>query len=153
MRHLRKVNKLGRTSEQRAALLKSLAIALIGNKKLVTTVAKAKALRKYVEPMVNRAKEDSTHNRRLVFSSLGHKESIAELFDQIGPKAKNRPGGYTRVLKIGTRSGDGAEMAMIELVDYNDVKPAGGAAKAKKTRRSKSRKKPDEAGSSEQAAE
>jgi large subunit ribosomal protein L17 len=153
MRHLRKVNKLGRTSEQRAALLKSLAIALIGNKKLVTTVAKAKALRKYVEPMVNRAKEDNTHNRRLVFSTLGHKESITELFDQIGPKAKNRPGGYTRVLKIGTRSGDGAEMAMIELVDYNDVKPSGSAAKAKKTRRSRSKKKAEDGSTAEASAE
>jgi large subunit ribosomal protein L17 len=141
MRHQRKVNKLGRTSEQRAALLKSLAIALLGNKKLVTTVTKAKELRKYVEPMVNRAKEDTTHNRRLVFSSLGHKETITELFNEIGPKAKNRPGGYTRVLKLGNRSGDGAEMALIELVDYNDVKPADIAAKTKKTRRGRSKAK------------
>lgn len=140
MRHLKKINKLSRTSEQRSALLKSLAVALIEKKKLVTTVAKAKELRKYVEPMVTRAKEDTTHNRRIVFSDLNHKESMKELFGEIGPKAKNRPGGYTRIIKIGNRSGDAAEMALIELVDYNDVKPETSASKVKKTRRSRSKK-------------
>ncbi len=143
MRHLRKVNKLGRTSEQRSALLKSLAVALIEHKQLVTTVAKAKELRKYIEPMVTRAKDDNTHNRRIVFSDLNHKESIKVLFGEIGPKSKERPGGYTRIIKMGNRSGDGAELAVIELVDYNDVRPTDTAAKTKKTRRSRSKKSTD----------
>lgn len=147
MRHQRKVNKLSRTSEQRAALLKSLAVALIEHKQLVTTVAKAKELRKYIEPMVTRAKEDNTHNRRIVFSDLNHKDSLKVLFGEIGPKSKDRPGGYTRIIKMGNRSGDGAELAVIELVDYNDVKPADLANKAKKTRRSRSKKKSEEAAS------
>jgi large subunit ribosomal protein L17 len=140
MRHQNRISKLGRDKESRVALLKSLAIALLESKKLITTVAKAKALRSYIEPIITRSKEDSTHNRRLVFSLLNHKESIDLLFGEVGPKAATRPGGYTRVLKTGNRAGDGAEMAVIELVDYNDVKPADKAAKAKKTRRGRSKK-------------
>lgn len=119
MRHRRKVNKLGRKAEHREALLSNLAVALIMNKRIKTTVAKAKALRQYIEPLITRAKEDSTHNRRIVFSYLKNKYAVTELFREIAKKVEDRPGGYTRVLKLGFRKGDGAEMALIELVDYN----------------------------------
>jgi len=122
--------------------MRALATALInsiheGNNrgKIITTVAKAKELRGFIEPLITRAKSDTHHNRRQVFSKLQDNKSTSLLFDEIGPKAKDRPGGYTRVLKLGFRQGDGAEMAMIELVDYNDVKPEGSGGKRKRTRR------------------
>ncbi len=121
MRHGKKVNHLGRKSAHRKALLRNLAIALIEHKRINTTLAKAKALRKFVEPLVTKSKTDTMHSRRVVFSYLQNKEAIKELFSIVGPKVGERPGGYVRVIKTGFRKGDGAEMAMIELVDFNDV--------------------------------
>src|SRR6478609_6638027 len=120
MRHGDKVNNLGRKTAHRHALMMNLTISLIQYKRIFTTLAKAKALRGYVEPLVNRSKENTTHNRRTVFSYLNDKKSCEELFSTIGPKVANRPGGYTRIIKTGFRPGDSAEMAMIELVDFND---------------------------------
>lgn len=139
MRHGDKIKNLSRTKAHRKALLENLAIALIMHKRIVTTLAKAKALRVYVEPLITRAKDNSTHNRRIVFSYLQDKEATKELFDVIGGKIAGRPGGYTRVIKLGIRPGDNAEQGMIELVDFNDVygKTAAKAEEpAKKTRRS-----------------
>ena len=138
MRHGDKVNNLGRTSAHRKALLSNLASQLIEHKRIVTTQAKAKALRVYVEPLITKSKNDTTHNRRTVFSYLQNKESIKELFDVISEKVAGRPGGYTRIIKLAPRMGDAAEMAMIELVDFNTVynKDAKSTA-AKKTRRSR----------------
>jgi large subunit ribosomal protein L17 len=121
MRHGDKVNNLGRKTAHRHALMMNLAVALLRHKRIFTTVAKAKALRGYVEPLISRSKENTTHNRRLVFSLLRDKDIINELFTVIGGKVGNRPGGYTRVIKTGFRPGDSAEMALIELVDFNDV--------------------------------
>ncbi|MBC6992574.1 50S ribosomal protein L17 [Lewinella lacunae] len=137
MRHGKKVNHLGRTSAHRKALLSNLAIALITHKRINTTLAKAKALRVYAEPLITKAKTNDTHNRRMVFSYLQNKEAIIELFDVVAPKVANRPGGYLRVIKTGFRQGDGAEMAMIELVDFNDVynKEGKAAGKSKRSRR------------------
>ncbi len=139
MRHGKKVNHLGRTSSHRKALLMNLANALITHKRIKTTVAKAKSLRIYVEPLLNRGKVDTTHNRRIVFSYLQQKEVITELFGPVAAKIGDRAGGYTRIIRLGERYGDAAEMAMIELVDFNelllgDKKEAG--AKKKRTRRS-----------------
>lgn len=125
MRHGKKVNHLGRKSAHRKALLRNLAIALIEHKRINTTLAKAKALRKFVEPLVTKSKTDTMHSRRVVFSYLQNKEAIKELFGIVGPKVGERPGGYVRVIKTGFRKGDGAEMAMIELVDFNDVYSVG----------------------------
>lgn len=125
MRHRKKGKKLGRTSPHRKRTLQSLSNALIENKRITTTVAKAKALRPFVEPLITRAKEDTEHNRRQVFRHLQNKEMVSELFGEVAERVGNRPGGYTRVIQLGQRSGDGAELALIELVDYNDVKPAG----------------------------
>lgn len=136
MRHLVKGKKLGRNAAQRKHLLRSLAISLIMEQRIKTTLSKAKELRTFVEPLITRAKEDTMHNRRTVFSKLNHKEAVTKLFDEIGPMAVDRPGGYTRVLKAGFRQGDAADMALIELVDFNDVKPEGTDKKRKKTRRS-----------------
>lgn len=119
MRHGDKINNLGRKREHRKALLRNLALSLIKHKRLVTTVAKAKALRRYIEPLLTKAKKDTQANRRLLFSYLHDKEAIKELYGTIAPAIMDRPGGYTRVLKLGFRQGDGAEMAMIELVDFN----------------------------------
>lgn len=119
MRHGKRVNHLGRTSSHRKAMLSNMAVSLIKNKKLVTTLAKAKALRSFVEPLINRSKEDTTHNRRTVFAYLQDKHAVTELFREISTKVAERPGGYTRILKLGFRKGDGAEIALIELVDYN----------------------------------
>lgn len=146
MRHGDKVNNLGRKTAHRHALMMNLAISLIQHKRIFTTLAKAKALRGYVEPIISRSKENTTHNRRLVFSLLRDKESITELFGTVGGKVGNRPGGYTRVIKTGFRPGDSAEMAMIELVDFNDLytqnKNAGKTAEPKKkTRRAGTTKK------------
>lgn len=144
MRHGDKVNNLGRKKAHRDALLMNLSNQLIEYKRIVTTVAKAKALRIYVEPLITKSKENTTHQRRVVFSHLQSKEAIKELFDVISPKIAGRPGGYTRIIKLGARTGDNAEMAMIELVDYNEIYGKGkGEAKepAKRTRRAGSRKK------------
>ena len=144
MRHGDKVNNLGRKKAHRDALLMNLSNQLIEYKRIVTTVAKAKALRIYVEPLITKSKENTTHQRRVVFSHLQSKEAIKELFDVISPKIAGRPGGYTRIIKLGARTGDNAEMAMIELVDYNEIYGKGkGEVKepAKRTRRAGSRKK------------
>lgn len=124
MRHRKKGKKIGRTSPHRKRTLQALSNALIENKRITTTVAKAKALRPFVEPLITRAKEDTQHNRRQVFRHLQSNDAIEELFGEVSERVGDRPGGYTRILKIGQRSGDGAELAMIELVDYNDVPPA-----------------------------
>lgn len=138
MRHGDKTKNLGRTASHRRALLNNLTIQLIEHKRLTTTLAKAKSLRMYAEPIINRAKEDSTHNRRLVFSYLQSKEAIKELFSTVSEKIANRPGGYTRIIKLAPRMGDAAEMAMIELVDFNELYTKDSAdAGAKKTRRSR----------------
>ncbi len=138
MRHGDKINNLGRTSAHRRALMSNLACQLIEHKRITTTLAKAKSLRGYVEPMITRAKNDSMHNRRIVFSYLQDKAAINELFTVIGDKVSARPGGYTRIIKLQQRAGDAADMAMIELVDFNTI--YGKEAKAvgaKKTRRSR----------------
>ena len=124
MRHRKKGQKLGRTSSHRKRTLQALSNALIENKRITTTVAKAKALRPFVEPLITRAKEDTQHNRRQVFRHLQSNDAIEELFSEVSERVGDRPGGYTRIIKLGQRSGDGAELAMIELVDYNDVQPA-----------------------------
>ena len=136
MRHGKKVNHLGRTYAHRQAMLSNMAASLILNKRINTTVAKAKALKKYVEPLITKSKEDSTHSRRMVFGYLQSKDAVTELFRNISQKVGDRPGGYTRILKTGFRIGDGAEMCMIELVDYNEnmLKDAKKATK-KATRR------------------
>jgi large subunit ribosomal protein L17 len=141
MRHLVKGSKLGRKTGHRKATLRSLACSLIEKHRIQTTVPKAKALRTFIEPIITRAKDDTQHNRRQVFSKLQNKHAVSLLFDEVGPKAKDRPGGYTRVLKTGFRAGDGAEQAMIELVDYNDIKPEGTGSKRKRTRRAGRKKK------------
>lgn len=146
MRHGDKVNNLGRKTAHRHALMANLAASLIEHKRIITTLAKAKALRGYVEPLVTRSKENTTHNRRVVFSYLQNKEAVTELFSVVGGKVGDRPGGYTRIIKTGFRPGDAAEMALIELVDFNEIytqnKNAAKAAEPKKkTRRSSAAKK------------
>lgn len=139
MRHGRKINHLGRTSSHRHALLKNMSISLILNKRITTTVAKAKALRQYVEPLLNRAKEDTTHSRRIVFDYLQSKEAVQALFDEVAQKIAGRNGGYTRIIRLAPRQGDNAEMCLIELVDYNTF--LGGEKKEKvKTRRGRRKK-------------
>lgn len=149
MRHGDKINNLGRTASHRKALLKNLASQLITHKRITTTLAKAKALRKFIEPLITKAKENTTHQRRIVFSYLQDKEAVTELFGPIAEKVGGRPGGYTRIIKLGIRVGDNAETAMIELVDYNEIYGKGkGEVKeaAKRTRRSgSSKKKADDA--------
>ncbi|MTI89407.1 MAG: 50S ribosomal protein L17 [Balneolaceae bacterium] len=136
MRHRVKGRKLSRTAAHRKSTMQALTMALVKEHRIVTTVAKAKELRGFVEPLITRAKEDTHHNRRQVFSKVQNKEVVNLLFNEVGPKAKDRPGGYTRVIKAGFRKGDGAEMAVIELVDYNDIKPEGSSdTKRKRTRR------------------
>ena len=147
MRHGDKINNLGRTSSHRKALLKNLACELINHKRISTTLAKAKALRKFIEPLITKAKDNTTHQRRVVFSYLQNKEAVTELFGPIAEKVGGRPGGYTRIIKLGIRLGDNAETAMIELVDFNEIYGKGkGEVKeaAKKTRRGGSRKKAEE---------
>lgn len=121
MRHGKTINHLSRKASHRHALMMNLSIALITHKRIFTTVAKAKALKKHIEPLITKSKTNTTHSRRVVFSYLDHKESVAELFSTIAPKIADRPGGYTRVIRTGFRKGDGAEMAMIELVDFNEI--------------------------------
>lgn len=136
MRHGNKINKLGRTASHRKAMLSNMACSLIEHKRINTTLTKAKELKKYVEPLVTKSKSDNTHNRRIVFSYLKDKHAVAELFRDVAAKVADRPGGYTRIIKTGNRLGDNAEMAMIELVDYNTTYNQEKAAK-KTTRRSR----------------
>ena len=136
MRHGDKIKNLGRTSAHRSALLSNMACELIDHKRIVTTLAKAKSLRVYVEPIITRSKVDNMHNRRIVFSYLQDKAAINELFSVIGDKVANRPGGYTRIIKLQQRPGDAADMAMIELVDFNEIySKEAKTTTAKKTRR------------------
>lgn len=137
MRHGDKVNNLGRTASHRAAMLSNMATSLIMHKRIFTTLAKAKALRGYVEPMITKSKEDTTHNRRLVFSFLQEKDAIKELFGVVSDKVADRPGGYTRIIKMPRRQGDAADMAMIELVDFNEIYTKDAVDASKKTRRSR----------------
>lgn len=138
MRHNKKFNHLGRTASHRAAMLSNMACSLIKHKRINTTVAKAKALKMYVEPLLTKTKQDTTANRRVVFRYLQDKEVVTELFREVAVKIANRPGGYTRIIKTGNRLGDNAEMCFIELVDYNENMAK--AVEAKKTRRSRRRK-------------
>ncbi|MEQ9439464.1 MAG: 50S ribosomal protein L17 [Cyclobacteriaceae bacterium] len=137
MRHGKRINHLGRTSSHRKAMLSNMASSLIIHKRLTTTVAKAKALRKYVEPLITRSKVDSTHSRRVVFSYLQDKDSSRVLFDEVSARVAERPGGYTRIIKLGNRLGDNAEMCMIELVDFNELYNAEEKQKQSRTRRSR----------------
>ena len=144
MRHGDKIKNLGRTASHRKALLTNLAIELIQHKRIVTTLTKAKSLRTWIEPLITKAKDNSTHSRRVVFSYLQNKEAVAELFSTVAEKVASRPGGYTRILKLGIRTGDNAEKAMIELVDFNEIYGKGkgeAAVPAKKTRRAGGAKK------------
>ena len=151
MRHNKAVNHLGRQSGHRKAMLANMASSLILKKRITTTVAKAKALKPYLEPLVTKSKEDTTHNRRVVFSYLKDKNAVSELFRVIAPKIADRPGGYLRILHIGFRQGDAAEMALIEFVDFNEAALAGSTKKeAKKTTR-RSRAKKAEAAPAEEA--
>lgn len=145
MRHGNKINPLGRTRTHRSAMLSNMASSLIISKRITTTLAKAKELRHYLEPLVTKSKEDTTHSRRIVFGYLQNKVSVKELFSVVGPKILNRPGGYLRILKMGFRAGDKADMAMIEFVDFNDLvdstlQTAKAEKPVKKTRRKGSKK-------------
>ena len=149
MRHGKSFNHLGRKAGHRAALLMNLSIALIQHKRIFTTVAKAKALKKHIEPLITKSRSNTTHNRRVVFAYLSNKEAVTELFSTVATKIGDRPGGYTRVIRTGFRKGDGAEMAMIELVDFNEIytntkkrrseKSAIAEGKVRRTRRSKAK--------------
>src|SRR6185295_3633727 len=142
MRHGKKTNHLGRTSSHRHALLSNMASSLILNKRITTTLAKAKELRKYVEPLITKAKTDSTHSRRTVFAYLQNKESVQTLFGEVAGRTTDRPGGYTRIIKLSDpRLGDAADMCLMELVDFNDLYSKDGSAKKAKTRRSRKGKK------------
>jgi len=145
MRHAKKNNHLGRTAAHREAMLSNMAASLLLHKRISTTLAKAKELRKYIEPLITRGKEDTTHSRRVVFSYLQNKFAVSELFREISQKVGDRPGGYTRILKTGFRKGDNAEMCIIELVDYNETYTVGDEKKkAAKTRRSRGKGKTEE---------
>jgi large subunit ribosomal protein L17 len=153
MRHGKKINHLGRTAAHRKAMLSNMASSLILHKRVTTTVAKAKALRKYVEPLLTKSKNDTTHSRRIIFSYLQNKDSVKELFDAVAAKIATRPGGYTRILKTGNRLGDNADMCIIELVDYNENMLGATAAAAKpKTRRRGGKKTGDAAAPAAPAA-
>lgn len=156
MRHGDKINNLGRTASHRRALLSNLAVQLIVHKRIVTTLAKAKALRTYIEPLITKAKDNTTHQRRVVFSYLQDKAGVTELFGPVAEKVAGRPGGYTRIIKLGTRVGDNAETALIELVDFNEIYGKGkGEAKeatGKKTRRAGGGRKKAVAPAAEAAA-
>lgn len=136
MRHGKKTKHLSRSASHRKAMLANMACSLIEHKRINTTHAKAKALRAYIEPLITRSKTDTTHSRRMVFRKLHNKQAVNELFREIAPKIGDRPGGYTRIIKMGTRLGDNAEMALIELVDYNEVYDLSSGQKTKRTRRS-----------------
>lgn len=137
MRHNKKFNHLSRTASHRQAMLANMAISLIMHKRITTTVAKAKALKKYVEPLITKSKQDTTNSRRVVFSYLQNKYAVTELFKEISAKVADRPGGYTRIIKLGLRKDDAAEMCFIELVDYDENMAKKPAAKKTRTRRSK----------------
>jgi large subunit ribosomal protein L17 len=139
MRHGKKFNHLGRKSAHRKAMLANMACSLIEHKRINTTVAKAKALRQFVEPLITKSKEDTTHNRRVVFSYLKNKYAVTELFKEVSVKIADRPGGYLRIIKLGNRQGDNASMAMVELVDYNTTYNPNSKKKKKTTRRGKSK--------------
>ncbi len=141
MRHNKKFNHLGRKTAHRKAMLANMASSLIIHKRINTTVAKAKALRMYLEPLITKSKEDTTHSRRMVFSHLKDKHAVTELFREVAPKIANRPGGYTRILKTGFRLGDAADMCIIELVDFNETYTQSAVKAAKTTRRSRASKK------------
>ena len=152
MRHGKKFNHLGRKTAHRKAMLANMACSLIEHKRINTTEAKAKALRRFIEPLVTKSKSDTTHNRRVVFSYLRNKYAVTELFKEISVKIGDRPGGYVRIIKLGNRQGDNAPMAMIEFVDYNDLYNPKGEKVKKSTRRSK-RKKTDDAVASTELVE
>ncbi len=139
MRHGLKIKKIGRNAAHRKATLQSMSISLIEHKRITTTLGKAKALRIFVEPILNRSKDTSTNSRRMAFSRLQNKDAVKRLYDEVASAIADRPGGYTRIVKLGQRAGDSAEMAIIELVDFNDVKPEGAAATKRRTRRSRGR--------------
>lgn len=146
MRHGKKVNHLGRKTAHRHALLSNMASSLILHKRITTTLAKAKALKKYVEPLITKAKDNTTHSRRTVMSYLQNKESVVALFGEVAGRTADRPGGYTRIIKLGdARLGDAAEMCLLELVDFNDIYKKEGAEKKAKTRRGRKSKKAEEA--------
>jgi len=154
MRHNKAVNHLGRKSGHRKAMLANMASSLIKHKRITTTVAKAKALKPYLEPLVTKCKEDTTHNRRIVFSYLKDKDAVSELFRTIAPKVADRPGGYLRILHLGFRQGDAADMALVEFVDFNEAALAGSSKKeAKKTTRRSRAKKAETAPAAEAPAE
>jgi len=140
MRHGKKFNHLGRKTAHRKAMLANMACSLIEHKRINTTVAKAKAIRQFVEPLITKSKSDTTHNRRIVFSYLRQKEAVTELFREVATKVADRPGGYVRIIKLGNRLGDNADMAMVELVDYNELYNPNGKKK-KSTRRRGGKKK------------
>ena len=152
MRHNKKFNHLSRTADHRQAMLANLAISLIMHKRITTTLAKAKALKKYVEPLITRSKNDTTTSRRVVFRYLQNKYAVKALFGEVAEKVANRPGGYTRVIKLGTRQGDAAEIAFIELVDFDENMAKTPKAAAKKTRRSRKATKAEEAPATEAPA-
>jgi large subunit ribosomal protein L17 len=152
MRHGKKNNHLGRTAPHRAAMLSNMAASLILHKRIETTLAKAKELRKYAEPLITKSKTDDTNNRRVVFSYLQSKEAVKELFGVVAEKVANRPGGYTRIIKLGNRLGDNAEMCLMELVDFNETMLAAASEKAVKTRRSRRGGAKKEGGAVEAAA-
>ena len=152
MRHNKAINHLGRKSGHRKALLANMATSLILHKRIQTTVAKAKALQVYIEPLVTKSKDDSTNSRRVVFSYLKNKEAVTELFRTIAPKIAERPGGYTRVMKTGFRQGDGGDMALIEFVDFNEAALASAPKAAKKTTRRSSKKAAEAAPAAEAPA-
>ena len=149
MRHGKKVNHLGRKTAHRKAMLANMACSLIEHKRINTTLAKAKALKQFVEPLVTKSKTDTTHNRRIVFSRLRQKEAVGELFRDVAQKVGDRPGGYTRIIRLGNRLGDNAEMAMIEFVDYNELYSNSKSAAKKSTRRSRRSKSSSQEVSSE----
>ena len=156
MRHGKKFNHLGRTADHRRAMLANMAISLIMHKRITTTLAKAKALKKYVEPLITRSKDDSTNSRRVVFSYLQNKEALKELFGAVAQKVGDRPGGYTRVIKLGSRPGDGADIAFIELVDFDEnmLKTPKAEKKTRRSRKSAAKAEaPAEAPKAEEAAE
>ncbi len=144
MRHGKKINHLSRTAEHRKAMLVNMASSLIEHKRIYTTVAKAKALKKYIEPIITKSKTDTTHSRRVVFAQLKNKEAVTELFRDVAVKVANRPGGYTRIIRTGNRLGDNAEMCLIELVDYNELYTNEKETKKKRSRRGGSKKSSSE---------
>jgi len=152
MRHGKTINHLGRMAPHRDALLQNLAVSLIMHKRINTTVAKAKALKRFVEPIITRSKDDSMHNRRTAFAYLQDKHAVKELFASVGDKVASRPGGYTRIIRTGFRLGDAAEMCMIELVDFNELMLSETQGRKTKTRRSRSGRKSSDSGSTDASA-